>query len=65
MFGSGLFAELTDPALEGGARTVVHRHLGEALKLQVDDPGVLTDIDTPEAYESVVGTSDDKAEAAP
>ncbi|MGE0158345.1 MAG: NTP transferase domain-containing protein [Gemmatimonadales bacterium] len=55
VFGSALFTELADPALEGGARMVVHRHLDHATLVEVDDPGVLTDIDTPEAYAAVVG----------
>ena len=46
-----LFEELTDPLLEGGARTVVHRHLGRAHLLPCDDVAVITDMDTPEAYE--------------
>ena len=50
LFRRSLFAELEDPALEGGARMVVHAHLEDALQLEVDDPGVVTDIDTPEAY---------------
>lgn len=50
LFRRTLFAELLDPALEGGARTVVHRHLDEAGKVDVDDAGVVTDIDTPAAY---------------
>jgi CTP:molybdopterin cytidylyltransferase MocA len=55
VFGAALFSELTDPALEGGARTVVHRHLERALLVEVEDAGVITDIDTPEAYAAVVG----------
>jgi nicotine blue oxidoreductase len=55
VFAASLFAELSDPALEGGARTVTHRHLEEALLVEVDDAGVLTDIDTPEVYEAVLG----------
>ena len=55
VFGAALFAELSDPALEGGARTVTYRHLEEAVLVDVDDPGVLTDIDTPEVYEEAVG----------
>jgi CTP:molybdopterin cytidylyltransferase MocA len=55
VFGAGLFAELADPTLEGGARTVVHRHLEGAVLVDVDDAGVLTDIDTPEAYAAVLG----------
>lgn len=50
IFGRALFAELADPGLAGGARTVVHRHLAEARLVAVDDPGVIADIDTPEAY---------------
>lgn len=57
VFGKRLFAELADPELEGGARTVTHRHLEQALLVEVDDPGVLTDIDTPEIYEAVVGST--------
>lgn len=55
VFGASLFAELSDPALEGGARTVTYRHLDDALLVAVDDAGVLTDIDTPEAYEEALG----------
>jgi len=55
VFGAALFAELEDPRLQGGARSVVHRHLEDALKLDVDDSGVLVDIDTPDAYRRVAG----------
>jgi molybdenum cofactor cytidylyltransferase len=55
VFAAALFAELADPALEGGARVVVHRYLDHAVLIEVDDPGVLTDIDTPESYAAVVG----------
>lgn len=54
VFGRALFVELLDPALEGGAKTVVHRHLSEALLVEVDDEGVLIDVDTPEAYRAVL-----------
>ena len=54
VFGRALFDELLDPELEGGARTVVHRHLDEALLVEVEDPGVVTDIDTPEGYREVL-----------
>jgi len=50
-----LFPSLLDPGLQGGARAVVHRHLAEALLVEVDDPGILADIDTPEAYRSAFG----------
>jgi molybdenum cofactor cytidylyltransferase len=55
VFGASLFAELADPALEGGARAVVHRHLERARLVEVDDTGVIIDIDTPEAYAAAVG----------
>lgn len=50
LLGRALFPRLVDPSLEGGARTVVHEHLSGALLVEVDDPGVTLDIDTPEAY---------------
>jgi CTP:molybdopterin cytidylyltransferase MocA len=53
LFGAALFDELSDPALEGGARTVVHRHLAEAVLVEVDDVGVLTDVDTRAEYEAL------------
>ncbi|MGD8728448.1 MAG: phosphohydrolase, partial [Gemmatimonadota bacterium] len=59
LFGQELFVELLDPDLEGGARTVVHRHLADALLVEVDDEGVVTDIDTPEIYRAVVDGTDD------
>jgi len=54
IFDRSLFAELLDPELEGGAKTVVHRHLADALLVEVGDPGVVIDIDTPDAYEAVI-----------
>jgi molybdenum cofactor cytidylyltransferase len=55
VFGAGLFSELSDRALEGGARAVVHRHLEHARLVEVEDAGVIIDIDTPEAYAAAVG----------
>lgn len=48
-FSRRLFDELLDPALEGGARTVVHRHLSRACLVEAD-AAVVADIDTPAAY---------------
>ena len=53
-FRASLFEELNDFELEGGARTVVHRHLANASLIPVNDPGVMADIDTPESYESAL-----------
>lgn len=55
IFRRTLFPALMDPNLEGGARTVVHAHLDLATLLDLDDSGVVTDIDTPEAYRSAFG----------
>ena len=54
IFTRALFAELADPALEGGARAVVHHHLASAALWRVRDPRVVTDIDTPEQYAAVM-----------
>ncbi len=56
VFDKALFLELLDPALEGGAKTVVHRHLDGAELVPVDDEGVVVDIDTPAAYEAVLAS---------
>jgi CTP:molybdopterin cytidylyltransferase MocA len=53
LFGRSLFSELADPELEGGARIVVHRHLGDARIVDWPDATVITDIDTPDAYAAV------------
>ncbi|NIQ60123.1 MAG: NTP transferase domain-containing protein, partial [Gammaproteobacteria bacterium] len=59
-----LFDELLDPALEGGARTVVHRHLEGARLVAMNDPAVVMDIDTPEDYVDALGMSGDGPGAA-
>ena len=38
---------------EAQAREIVHRHAGEACYVDVDDPGILRDVDDPEAYRSL------------
>lgn len=57
IFPRSVFAELLDPALEGGARTVVRRDEDRVLAVPVDDPAVLSDIDTPEAYRRHFGST--------
>ncbi len=54
-FDRRLFTELADPALVGGARTVVHRHLEDARLVPVDDEGTIIDIDTPMEYLDAMG----------
>jgi len=55
LFRRTLFPELVAPDLEGGARTVVDAHLDAAALVAVEDPGVVADIDTPEAYQDAFG----------
>ena len=50
LFGRVLFEELLSDALPEGARTVVHRHLDEAVSIPVDDEGTVIDIDDMTAY---------------
>jgi len=54
IFGAELFSELLAAPLDQGAVSVVRKHAHEILHLEVDEPGVLVDIDTPEAYEKHV-----------
>lgn len=54
IFGAELFNELLAAPLDQGAITVVRKHAHDILHLEVDEPGVLVDIDTPEAYEEYV-----------
>jgi molybdenum cofactor cytidylyltransferase len=52
-------------ALEGdvGARHLIGEHDDQVAEVAVDDAGVFTDVDTPEAYEQLVGNVDAKARA--
>lgn len=59
LFRREVFAELCDPALEGGARTVVRREPARVLEVPVGDPGVVGDIDTPEDYRNTFGALPD------
>jgi molybdenum cofactor cytidylyltransferase len=54
IFGRAVFDALrrADPAT--GARAVVRAHRQDALDVDVDDPGVLHDIDLPEDYERAI-----------
>ncbi len=42
--------------VSGQAREVVHAHRAETLYLDVDDPGIFSDIDDPAAYRSLMET---------
>lgn len=45
-----VFADLLEPGLEEGARSVVERHRNRVREVEVDDPGVLADLDTKADY---------------
>jgi CTP:molybdopterin cytidylyltransferase MocA len=59
LFGAGLAPELVASADSVGARQVVHAHASEVLEVPVEDSGVVTDIDTPQAYEEAFGRPPD------
>lgn len=50
LFARATWDELSAPDLAHGARDVVHRHRREILAVEVSDPGVLEDVDTPADY---------------
>lgn len=52
LFPRSIWAALRDPSLPRGARSVVEA--ARTVDVPVDDPGVLADIDTPEAYRRFV-----------
>jgi len=56
IFSAALFAELLEAPLDQGARAVVRRY--QALEVPVDDPGVLADIDDPDAYRRLLECGD-------
>ena len=55
LFGRTLFSELLTPSLPEGARTVSRRHRHQALRIDVEDSGILADIDTVEDYRNWFG----------
>ena len=54
IFSRGVFDELRQANPELGAKAVLRAHQDELSNVQVDDPGVAADIDTPEDYEKLV-----------
>jgi CTP:molybdopterin cytidylyltransferase MocA len=57
IFSRDVVTELLGPDLPDGARSVIESHTRDARTLEVNDPGVLIDIDTPSDYQQHVGTS--------
>ncbi len=54
-FPERVFRKLMSTPLAEGARTVVNDPKEEVLYLDVEDEGILQDIDTPEKYEQIIG----------
>jgi molybdenum cofactor cytidylyltransferase len=50
-----LLPEFLALPVDAQAREIVHRHAAEACYVDVDDPGILRDVDDPEAYRSLGG----------
>jgi molybdenum cofactor cytidylyltransferase len=49
--------ELLSLPLDAQARDVVHRHIPDTQYIDVDDPGILADVDDPEAYRRLMETT--------
>jgi molybdenum cofactor cytidylyltransferase len=56
-FSRSLIPEFLALPDDGAAREVVRRHAPETEFLDVDDPGILADIDDPEAYRALTGAA--------
>ena len=56
VFSRDVVVELLRPDLPDGARSVIERHTRDAQTLEVDDPGILIDIDTPADYQQHVSS---------
>jgi len=52
-----VIAEFLDLPVTSRAKEIVNRHQARTLYLEVDDPGVLADIDDPEAYRKLAGSA--------
>jgi len=55
IFSRALFDELRHANPQSGAKAVLRAHQDAIIEVDVDDPGVVADIDTPEDYQKLVG----------
>jgi molybdenum cofactor cytidylyltransferase len=53
LFSGDLIAEFLALPADGAARDVVRAHAGETVFLDIDDPGIVTDVDDPAAYRNL------------
>jgi molybdenum cofactor cytidylyltransferase len=56
-FSRSLAAEFLELPATSAAREVITRHAAEIAYIEVDDPGILTDVDEPETYRRLVTES--------
>lgn len=54
IFAREVVPELLHPGLPDGARSVIHAHAEATRAVEVDDPGILADVDTPADYDTHV-----------
>ncbi|HWC99069.1 MAG TPA: nucleotidyltransferase family protein [Candidatus Sulfopaludibacter sp.] len=54
LFSRALIDEFLALHPDAAARDVVHAHADETIFLDLDDPGIVTDIDNPDAYRSLL-----------
>lgn len=54
IFSRSLFDELRHASRDAGAKAVLRAHQDAVINVDVDDPGVVGDIDTPEDYRNLV-----------
>ena len=59
IFDRAVFDELRRAPVESGARVVVSAHYDEVMNVEVDDPGCIVDIDTPDEYRRAVSSAQD------
>lgn len=64
LFGRAVFRELLDAPVAEGARAVVRADPSRVAAVPVDDPAVIEDVDTPEAYRNLL-RSIDRGDASP
>ncbi len=55
LFSSQVYGEILAAPLDQGAKVVVRKDPSRVREIQLDDPGILADIDTPEDYSRYIG----------
>jgi molybdenum cofactor cytidylyltransferase len=60
-FSRALIAEFLTLPAHGAARDIVHSHAAETEYLDVNDPGIIADIDDPATYRALLGAGHDRA----